>query len=77
MKAYLINMYQLVPKSRSAAKVKVKYKGYISQKMVVSGAFDVFHKHILFFKKYRYDKYCFGACRWTTDISRIYNHFLF
>ena len=39
-------MHLLVP--RSSAKVKVKYKGYISQKMAVSGAF-VFHKHILFF----------------------------
>ena len=48
MKAYLINMHLLVPRSRSSAKVKVKYKGYISQKMAVSGAF-VFHKLILFF----------------------------
>ena len=47
MKAYLINMHLLVPRSRSSAKVKVKYKGYIPQKMAVSGAF-VFHKHILF-----------------------------
>ena len=47
MKAYLINMHLLVPRSRSSAKVKVKHKGYISQKMAVSGAF-VFHKHILF-----------------------------
>ena len=46
MKAYLTNMHLLVPRSRSSAKVKVKYKGYISQKMAVSGAF-VFHKHIL------------------------------
>ena len=46
MKAYLINMHLLVPRSRSSAKVTVKYKGYISQKMAVSGAF-VFHKHIL------------------------------
>ena len=47
MKAYLINTHLLVPRSRSPAKVKVRYKGYISQKMAVSGAF-VFHKHILF-----------------------------
>ena len=46
MKAYLINMHLLVP--RSSAKVKLKYKGYISQKMAVSGAF-LFHKHVLFF----------------------------
>ena len=32
----------------TSANVKVKYKGYISQKMAVSGAF-VFHKHMLFF----------------------------
>ena len=48
MKAYVINMHLLVPRSRSSAKVKVKYKGYISQKMAVSGAF-VFHKHNLLF----------------------------
>ena len=53
MKAYLINMHLLVPRSRSSAKVKVKYKGYISQKMAVSGAF-VFHKHILFFLVFNY-----------------------
>ena len=47
MKAYLINMHLLVPRSRSSKKVKVKYKGYISQKMTVLGAF-VFHTHILF-----------------------------
>ena len=46
MKAYLINMHLLVSRSRSSAKVRVKYKGYISQKMAVSGAF-MFHKHIL------------------------------
>ena len=39
-------MHLLVPRSRSSAKVKVKYKSYISQKMAVSGAF-VFHIHIL------------------------------
>ena len=55
MKAYLINMHLLVPRSKSSAKVKVKYKGYISQKMAVSGAF-VFHKHILFFK-WSYDSF--------------------
>ena len=47
MKAHLIDTHLLVPRSRSSAKVKVKYKGYISQKTAVSGAF-VFHKHILF-----------------------------
>ena len=48
MKAYLINMHLLVPRSRPSAKVRVKYKGYISQKMAVSGAF-MFRKHIFFF----------------------------
>ena len=46
MKAYLIHMHLLLPSSRSSAKIKVKYNGYISQKMAASGAF-VFHKHIL------------------------------
>ena len=32
MKAHLINMHLLVPRSRSSAKVKVEYQGYISQK---------------------------------------------
>ena len=54
MKAYFINMHLLVPRSRPSAKVKVKYKGYISQKMAVSGAF-VFHKHILFFLSYLFN----------------------
>ena len=39
MKAYLIDMHVLLPRS------KVKFKGYSSQKMAISGAF-VFHKHI-------------------------------
>ena len=47
MKAHLFNTHLLVPRSRSSAKVKVEYQGYISQKMAVLGAL-VFHKHILF-----------------------------
>ena len=47
MKALLIDTHLLVPKSRSSAKVKVKYQGHVSQKIGVSGAL-VFHKHILF-----------------------------
>ena len=45
MKAHLIDTHLLVPRSRSSAKVKVKYQGQVSQKMGVSGAL-VFHKHI-------------------------------
>ena len=48
MKAHLIDTHLLVPRSRSSAKVKVKYQGHVSQKMGVSGAL-VFHKNILFF----------------------------
>ena len=47
MKAHLIDTHHLVPRSRSSAKVKVKYQGHVSQKMGVSGSL-VFHKHILF-----------------------------
>ena len=47
MKAHLIDTHLLVPRSRSSAKVKVKYQGHVSQKMGVSGAL-VFDKRILF-----------------------------
>ena len=47
MKAHLIDAHRLVPRSRSSAKVKVKYHGHVSQKMGVSGAL-VFYKHIFF-----------------------------
>ena len=46
MTAHLIDTHLLVPRSRSSAKVKVKYQGHVSQKTGVSGAL-VFHKHIL------------------------------
>ena len=41
----MIDRDLLIPRSRSSAKVKVKYQGHVSQKMSVSGAL-VFHKHI-------------------------------
>ena len=47
IKVHLIDTHLLVPRSRSSAKVKVKFQGHVSQKMGVSGAL-VFHKHILF-----------------------------
>ena len=34
MKAHLIDTHLLVPRSRSSAKVKVKYQGHVSQKWV-------------------------------------------
>ena len=46
MKTHLIDAHLLVPRSRSSAKVKVKYQGHVSQKMGASAAL-VFHKHIL------------------------------
>ena len=46
MKAHLIGTHLLVARSRSSAKVKVKYQGHVFQEMGVSGAL-VFHKHIL------------------------------
>ena len=51
MKAHLINMHLLVPRSRSSAKVKVKYQGFISQRIAISGSF-MFHKQILFFFRF-------------------------
>ena len=47
MKAHLIDTHLLVPRSRSSAKVKVKYQDHVSQKIGASGVL-VFHKHILF-----------------------------
>ena len=48
MIAHLIDTHLLVPRSRSSAKVKVKYLSLISRKMAVSGALE-FHTHILFY----------------------------
>ena len=59
MKAHLINTHLLVLWSKSSAKVKVKYKGYISQNMATSGAF-VFHKHILFQELLLFDAFVFN-----------------
>ena len=42
----VIKAHLLVPRSRSSAKVKVKYQGHNSKKKAVSGA-SVYHKHIL------------------------------
>ena len=48
MKAYLINMHLLVPRSRSYAKVKVIYKGYISKKNGRFGGIRVSQTHLVF-----------------------------
>ena len=48
MKAHLMDTHLLVPRSRSSAKIIVKYQGHISQNMTLSGA-SVFNKHILCF----------------------------
>ena len=48
MKAHLIVTHLLVPRSKSSAKVKVKYQGHVPQEMGVSEAL-VFHKHIFFY----------------------------
>ena len=47
MKAYLINMHLLVPRSRSSAKVKVKYKGYIFKKNGHFGGIHVSQTHLV------------------------------
>ena len=50
MKAHLIDTHLLVSRSRSSAKVKVKYQGHVSQKMGASGAL-VFQTHLVWFVK--------------------------
>ena len=50
MKAYHINMHLLVPKLGSSAKVKIKYKGYISQKNGRFGGIRVSQTHLVNFR---------------------------
>ena len=50
MKARLTDTHPLVLKSRSSAKIKVKYQGHISQKMVVSGGISVSQTHLVYFE---------------------------
>ena len=47
MKAHLIDTHLLVPRSRSSAKVKVKYHGHVSQKMGVLGGISVSQIHLV------------------------------
>ena len=49
MKAHLIDTHLLGPRSRSSAKVKVKYEGRVSQKMGVSGALVFTNTSCLYF----------------------------
>ena len=49
MKAHLIDIHFLVPRSRSSAKVKVKYQGHVSQKIGVSGGSSVSQTHLVAF----------------------------
>ena len=60
MKAHLMDTNLLIPRSRSCAKVKVKYQGHVSQKIGVSGAL-VFHKHILFHNVFK--RLLFQGCK--------------
>ena len=50
MKAHFIDKHFLVPRSRSSAKVKVKYQGHVSQKMGVLGALVFFTNTSCFFQ---------------------------
>ena len=47
MKEHLIDTHLLVPRSRSSAKVKVKYQGHVSQNMGVSQTHLVFNERII------------------------------
>ena len=67
-------MHLLVPRSRSSAKVKFKYKGYISQKMAVSGAF-VFHKHVLFHNVFK--SLCFRVFKSQDCLGMCGKQFIF
>ena len=47
MKAHLIDTHLLVSRSRSSAKVKVKYQGRVSQRMGVLGGISVSQTHFV------------------------------
>ena len=47
MKAHLIDTHLLVPRSRSSAKFKVKYRGHVSQKMGAAGGISVSQTHLV------------------------------
>ena len=66
MKAHFINTHLLVPRSRSSAKVKVKYKGYISQKMIGNtvGKGEIAYYPTVFWK----DLYCRQVKKKVTSI---------
>ena len=49
MKAHLINMHLLVPRSKSSAKVKVEYQCYISRKNCRFGGITVSQTHLVLF----------------------------
>ena len=73
MKAHLIDTHLLVPRSRSSAKVKVKYQGHVSQKMGVSGAFSVSQTHLVLkpnFVKVDTLK-CHIICIYTSDPKKM------
>ena len=48
MKAYLIDTHLPVPRSRSSAKIKVKYQGHVSQKNGCFGGISVPQTHLVF-----------------------------
>ena len=78
MKAHLIDTHFLVPRSRSSAKVKVKYQGHVSQKMGVLGAL-VFRKYILFISCLGYRKIFFRyfmVTSTTSENTKAYIHTL-
>ena len=80
MKAHLINTHLLVPRSRSSAKVQVKYQGHVSLKMGVSGAL-VFHKRILVFFLTRVftQNYSFAEKLWHQVVAllSLFSHNIF
>ena len=48
MRAYLINIYLVVPRSRYSVEVKVKYQGHVFKKMaIVGGGIHVSQTHLV------------------------------
>ena len=81
MKAHLIDKHLLVPRSKSSAKVKVKYKDYISPKKAVLGhlcftntsCFPLYTSQVCVVQFAKMQNLRGGGC-WVIFIPRTYSH---
>ena len=70
MKAHLIDTHVLVLRSRSSAKVKVKYQGHVSQKMGILGGISVSQTNFALFPVHFGLKVCSAIFRCLHNIPK-------